>query len=341
MTHESPTHQFLIGPGGSGKSTLGPYLAAATGSPFVDLDEAVCERVLPIPELVASQGYAGYCRANSSVAAEIVEESRGGLVIATSSGFLAHDDQPEVVAANLELIRRSGRSIFIVPALDLDEAAEVIADRQAGRWGSATRDHWLATTRRRLSIYREFADIEVVASGAPQAVGRSVLAALGIEPVQAHRRRAVVYAIGEPSASADLLVFTQQEHPDAGTQVPAGGIAEAEDPSDAAARELLEETGLVASTMSLLGRAEEIHPDGSMCDNWYFAATVDAREGGWDHRVAAGASDRGLVFQCSFLPLREAMRVVHPSQRTFLPELIEQHGAPSRARPQSGDGNDR
>lgn len=173
------SHIFLIGPGGIGKSTFGPQLAADVNADFVDLDLAVCERIAPIPELIEAEGYAAYCAVSSTVAARLVEEAGGRLVMATSSGFLTHDDQPQVVAANLGIVRRAGRSVLVLPDADLDAAAELIADRQARRWGAETRDHWLAVTRRRLPTYRDLAGIEVVAADTSEETSRRVLAALG------------------------------------------------------------------------------------------------------------------------------------------------------------------
>ena len=138
------------------------------------------------------------------------------------------------------------------------------------------------------------------------------------------RRRVVVYALRGEGARRELLVFDHRDHPDAGTQVPAGGIKASEEPAQAAARELLEETGLVAASISFLAQAEEAHPNGNLCDNSYFLAAVNSPESTWMHRVSAGAGDAGLVFRCRFVPLREAEHVVHASQRTFLSELSAQ-----------------
>jgi len=68
---------FLIGPGGTGKSSTGPLLAAIISATFVDLDLEVCDRIMDIPRLVETLGYAAYCEANAEVAEQLVEV--GGL----------------------------------------------------------------------------------------------------------------------------------------------------------------------------------------------------------------------------------------------------------------------
>jgi shikimate kinase len=169
---------FLVGPGGTGKSTLGPVLAAALGARFVDLDREVCERVLVIPDLVEQRGYAEYCRVNGQVAEELVAEHPDLAVMATSSGFLAHDDQPEAVRWNRRLIHRTGMAVLFLPSADDEESVRVITERQVQRYGVDTRQHWLRTTRRRIPAYRSRADEEIVAAGSPEASASRVIAAL-------------------------------------------------------------------------------------------------------------------------------------------------------------------
>lgn len=131
----------------------------------------------------------------------------------------------------------------------------------------------------------------------------------------------VVYATRRRERALELLVFDHRDFSDAGTQVPAGGIGQDEEPKRAALRELREETSVVGCQARMLGRATEIHPDGHACDNWYFHVAVDDRRSSWTHAVSAGAEDEGLVLECRFLPLGEASKRLHPSQHTFLDAL--------------------
>ncbi len=169
---------FLIGPGGTGKSTLGPALARRSSRSCVDLDREVCRRVAPIPDLIRARGYATYCEVNASIAEQLVHEAGGQLVMATSSGFLAHDGQSAVVARNLDLVRRTGIAVLVLPADADAESAKLIARRQTDRYDQSSYEHWLAVTITRLAINRELADIEVIASGCPEDVAAATFAHL-------------------------------------------------------------------------------------------------------------------------------------------------------------------
>lgn len=119
------------------------------------------------------------------------------------------------------------------------------------------------------------------------------------------RMRVAAYVVRHRSA-AELLVFDHVGMPDAGTQVPAGGVEPGEDPVAAVLREVVEETGLTAATV--IGRIavdDRPHPyTGHPRRTTYFlllapADTPDA----WHHRVRGDGDDSGLLFACRFLPL--------------------------------------
>ena len=61
-------HVFLIGPGGVGKTSSGPYLAKLVEREFIDLDEIFMSRVGHIGQYIEKFGYAQYVRENSPVA---------------------------------------------------------------------------------------------------------------------------------------------------------------------------------------------------------------------------------------------------------------------------------
>ena len=114
------------------------------------------------------------------------------------------------------------------------------------------------------------------------------------------RKRVVVYVEREDG----LLVFDHRDHPEAGTQVPAGGVHQGEGLIEAAIREVREETGVRLDTEPMLLGTHE-HPDGlgQAALSHFFRA--DAPEGlppAWQHVVSGDGEDAALVFECRFDP---------------------------------------
>ncbi|GAA4086855.1 hypothetical protein GCM10022214_53790 [Actinomadura miaoliensis] len=104
----------------------------------------------------------------------------------------------------------------------------------------------------------------------------------------------------------ELLVFDHVGMPEAGTQVPAGGVRPGEQLEQAVLREVAEETGLDAvSVVRQIAVEDKPHPHtGQLRRTTYFhlqapATTIDA----WNHAVRGDGDDVGLTFACRFLPL--------------------------------------
>ncbi|MEV3921015.1 NUDIX hydrolase [Actinomadura coerulea] len=107
-------------------------------------------------------------------------------------------------------------------------------------------------------------------------------------------------------AAPELLVFDHFGMPQAGTQIPAGGVHPSEDLEQAVLREVFEETGLHAvSVVEQIAVENRPHPDTRRPRRTtYFhlqapATTADA----WNHTVCGDGDDAALTFACHFLPL--------------------------------------
>ena len=119
------------------------------------------------------------------------------------------------------------------------------------------------------------------------------------------RIRVAAYVIRH-RAVPELLVFDHVGMPQAGTQVPAGGVRPGEELQQAALREVAEETGLrTASVVGQIVLEEKPHPDTRLLRRTtYFhlrapATTADA----WNNTVCGDGDDVGLTFACRFVPL--------------------------------------
>ncbi|MGY0489976.1 NUDIX hydrolase [Streptomyces sp. WG-D5] len=144
------------------------------------------------------------------------------------------------------------------------------------------------------------------------------------------RVRTAAYVTRDAPGGRELLVFDHRDQPDAGTQVPAGGVGPGEPLTEAALREIAEETGVAAVTLgAALAVQQRPHPHTGepRVTVFFHARTTDSRDA-WTHTVTGGEgdADRGMVFRCFFVPLREAEELLADGQGEFVP-LLERSGA--------------
>lgn len=139
------------------------------------------------------------------------------------------------------------------------------------------------------------------------------------------RVRVAAYVIRHRDRVPELLVFDHVGIPEAGTQVPAGGVRAGEELEAAVLREVAEETGLldVAVERRL---ATELRPHPGT-RRWrrttFFQLRADpAAPDAWTNRVTGGDADEGMLFACRFLPLPLTIRLAD-HQDVWLGQLAD------------------
>ena len=96
---------FLIGPMGSGKSTVGRHLADLLACSFIDSDAEIESRAgADIPWIFDVEGEAGFRRRETTVLKDLVEHPAA--VIATGGGTV-------LAAENREMMARAGVVVFL------------------------------------------------------------------------------------------------------------------------------------------------------------------------------------------------------------------------------------
>ena len=144
----------LIGPGGSGKSTIGALLAARLDLKFLDLDRHFADRVGDISDYIGAHGYEKYSRENVAAYWSLVRAETPPDVVALSSGFMTYspDIHPEYPTLRHE-IERSPTTFVLLPSVDRDVCVGETVRRQVGRPFGRSRSREEAVIRARFEIY--------------------------------------------------------------------------------------------------------------------------------------------------------------------------------------------
>jgi len=117
--------------------------------------------------------------------------------------------------------------------------------------------------------------------------------------------RVLAYVTREREGRRELLVFDHRDHPEAGTQVPAGRLEPDEDLEAGLLRELEEEAGLanarIVRKFATFGPREL--PHGRAYTNHAYELEAPGARDEWEHTVVGDGDDAGLVFRYRWVPL--------------------------------------
>ncbi|MBF0471601.1 MAG: shikimate kinase AroK [Gammaproteobacteria bacterium] len=101
---------FLVGPMGSGKSTIGRHLSRSLKLPFKDCDHELVKRTgASIPLIFEIEGEEGFRRRESALLDELTQETP--LVLATGGGAVIRDD-------NRRFLQSRGLVIYLFASVE-------------------------------------------------------------------------------------------------------------------------------------------------------------------------------------------------------------------------------
>jgi shikimate kinase len=137
----TPSHLWLLGLSGSGKSTVGPLLAQKLAMPFIDTDERIAQATkLSIPQIFAQGGEKEFRKWESKIIAQLAQSPAsviacgGGVIldpqnrIALSQSGIRIYLQAELPILAQRLARSSDR-----PLLPTDQIHPKLAEQLATR----------------------------------------------------------------------------------------------------------------------------------------------------------------------------------------------------------------
>jgi shikimate kinase len=98
---------ILVGPPGSGKTSVGKDLSLLLGWQFIDLDERIEEKLgATVQQLFAQSGESGFRQMESEALTSLVQERIDKAVVATGGGIVTR-------ASNFDLMKRIGAIVCL------------------------------------------------------------------------------------------------------------------------------------------------------------------------------------------------------------------------------------
>lgn len=164
---------ILIGPMGSGKTTIGRQLAKTLHMEFADSDHEIERRTgAGIPLIFELEGEEGFRRREAQVIAELC--TRDNLVLATGGGAILREE-------NRRRLRAGGTVVYLHATVETQFQRTRKSRHRPLLQDPDPRAKLEALMRAREPIYRQEADLVVEADGRPApAVAREIIFKLGL-----------------------------------------------------------------------------------------------------------------------------------------------------------------
>jgi shikimate kinase len=140
----------LIGYRGTGKSVVGKRLSRRLAMPYVSMDAEIIRRAgMPVPEIVAKEGWPGFRDRESALAREL--GGQDGLVIDTGGGVIERPENIEALGKNGCIIWLRAKVPTIVSRIQGDTQRPSLTE------GKSFTDEVAEVLERRTPLYRNAA----------------------------------------------------------------------------------------------------------------------------------------------------------------------------------------
>ena len=164
---------ILIGPPGSGKSSVGKALSRELSTSFADTDELIVEReAKSIPEIFAESGEPGFRKIEKEVVVQALRANYGVLALGGGS-ILIHEVREAIVASKAEVIfLRVGISNVLARIGAKGDRPLVAEDPEV---------QWRKIFEEREHIYQSLATLEIATDNRkPYEVARELVTRMGL-----------------------------------------------------------------------------------------------------------------------------------------------------------------
>ncbi|MCW2255987.1 shikimate kinase [Providencia alcalifaciens] len=139
---------YIIGPRGSGKTTIGKQLAEHKSFQFVDTDKLIVERAgMSIAQIVEQHGWEYFRHLESEALKSISQQN---VIVSTGGGIVLSEENQQVMRENGTVIYLSAKPEVLVARL----AAEPQADQRPSLTGKSMLEEIAEVISQREPLYR-------------------------------------------------------------------------------------------------------------------------------------------------------------------------------------------
>lgn len=173
-SRETPIRRIVLtGFMGSGKSTVGPLVAARLGWRFLDADDAIVEETgMEISEFFARHGEPAFREREQAAIARLMG-AEGGLVLALGGGAIEH-------AGTRDLLLHTPGTLLVHLEVELATTLDRCRGTETTRPVLADHANLAARYRRRLPLYRQSHVSIAVDALTPEEAAEAILHAAGV-----------------------------------------------------------------------------------------------------------------------------------------------------------------
>jgi len=164
---------ILIGPPGSGKSSVGKALSRELSTSFADTDELIVEREgKSIPEIFAQEGESGFREIEAKVVVEALGANIG--VLALGGGSILSSEVREE-------IKRSQAEVILLRVGLTNVLARISGKSDRPLVSQNPQEQWLAIINEREPYYSDLATLEISTDNKkPYEVARELMIRMGL-----------------------------------------------------------------------------------------------------------------------------------------------------------------
>lgn len=139
---------YIIGPRGSGKTTIGKQLAEHKSFQFVDTDKLIVERAgMSIAQIVEQHGWEYFRHLESEVLKSISQQN---VIVSTGGGIILSEENQQIMRENGTVIYLSAKPEVLAARL----AAEPQADQRPSLTGKSMLEEIEEVISQREPLYR-------------------------------------------------------------------------------------------------------------------------------------------------------------------------------------------